>query len=401
MKRNILGIAFLAVIAMNTTVLQAQKAIETSAVLEYRKYGEAMMGGDIEGAKKALIKAKDFIDQSSAHEDTKESPKTLYHKGEIYAGFMAISVMANDPAFAKLGGENPMLTSVEAFKKGYAVSDKYDGEIKESIYRNKMQVENITGMLYQAGNFGEAMNLYDFQVKLSDAINEIDTLSMFNAGVCAEKAEKYELAAARYKDCAKYGYRAPEIYAIASSMLRKAGKVAEAKEIIAEGRKKYPSDRAMLLELVNTNLDEGNSVAAEQSLQEAIAADPNNKQLYYTIGTIYLDLKQNDKAEAALNKAIELDPNYADAQYQLGAHLVGIAGSIKEEASRLKFGDPKFDTMMAESDAYYKKSLIPLEAYILASPNDKDVLNILFQIHKNLKNTEKAGEYKRRADAIK
>ena len=37
----------------------------------------------------------------------------------------------------------------------------------------------------------------------------------------------------------------------------------------------------------------------------------------------------------ALQKAIDLDPDYADAQYQLGAYLLGVAGTLKEEASRL------------------------------------------------------------------
>jgi tetratricopeptide (TPR) repeat protein len=112
-----------------------------------------------------------------------------------------------------------------------------------------------------------------------------------------------------------------------------------------------------------------------------------------------MDLKQNEKAEEALNKAIQLDPDFADAQYQLGAHLLGVASGIREEASRLKFGDPTYDKLLAKSDEVYKKALVPLEAYISKIPNDKTVLTILFQIHKSLKNTEKALEFKKRADA--
>ena len=56
--------------------------------------------------------------------------------------------------------------------------------------------------------------------------------------------------------------------------------------------------------------------------------------------------------------------------------------------------------MISKSDEVYKKALIPLEAYITKSPNDKEVLNILSQIYKSLKNTAKAIEYKKRAEAI-
>jgi Tfp pilus assembly protein PilF len=168
-----------------------------------------------------------------------------------------------------------------------------------------------------------------------------------------------------------------------------------------EGRKKYPNDRDLLLELVNINIDAGDAAGAEAALNEAISTDPNNKQLHYTIGTIYIDLKEYEKAENALNKALEIDPNYADALYQLGAHLVTWAGETKTAANQLKFGDPSYNKMIEDSEATYKRALIPLEKYIEKSPNDKDVLNILFQLNRSLGNSEKAMEYKKRADAIK
>jgi hypothetical protein len=57
--------------------------------------------------------------------------------------------------------------------------------------------------------------------------------------------------------------------------------------------------------------------------------------------------------------------------------------------------------MLQEADAIFKRALIPLEKFIAISPNDKDVLTILYQLHRNLGNTEKSAEYKKRADAIK
>ncbi|MFO0495102.1 MAG: tetratricopeptide repeat protein, partial [Flavobacteriia bacterium] len=124
-------------------------------------------------------------------------------------------------------------------------------------------------------------------------------------------------------------------------------------------------------------------------------------QLHYTIGTIYIDLKKNDKAEAALNKSLEIDPNYQDALYQLGAHLITWAGDVRAAANQLKFGDKNYDKMVIESDDLYRRALTPLEKYIEISPNDKDVLTILSQLHRNLGDINKSAEYKKRADAIK
>ncbi len=400
MKSKILSLTLVAGSLISTSVF-SQKSVETTAALDFRQYGEALMKGDAELAKKKLIKAKESIDIAAAHADTKESAKTLYYKGEIYSNFLTVGMMSADTNFMKLAGEDAMEVSIAAFKKGYAVSDKFDGEIKDAVFNKKMELEKFTGILYEQKEFKGALEIYDVQVKLSDALNMVDSLSIFNGGICAEKIENYSAAADRYLKCVEIGYKVPEIYTMASNVLRRDKKGQAAKDLITKGRKLYPTDKGMLLELVNTSIDEGNSAEAEKHLQEAIAADPKNKQLWYVIGTIYIDLKQNDKAEEALNKAIEIDPNYADAQYQLGAHLVGVAGGLKLEASRLKFGDPNYDVLLAKGDEYYKKALTPLDAYILKYPNDKDVLTILFQINKSLKNTEKALEYKKRADAIK
>ena len=66
----------------------AQKKNETSAAVEFKnKYLSSLRKGDIETAKKALISAKDFIDLAANHADTKDSQKTNWLKGEIYANF--------------------------------------------------------------------------------------------------------------------------------------------------------------------------------------------------------------------------------------------------------------------------------------------------------------------------
>ena len=113
-----------------------------------------------------------------------------------------------------------------------------------------------------------------------------------------------------------------------------------------------------------------------------------------------IELGKNEEAETALNKALELDPNYVDAQYQLGAHLVTWAGAIKKEASMLGPNETsKYNKLDKQSDETFKRALVPLEKYIATYPNDKNVLTILFQIHRNLGDSAKAMEYKKRADA--
>lgn len=370
-----------------------QKLNETTAATDFNNFKKLIQKGKFEEATTSLMSAKNYIDLAAENSETKDSPKTLYYKGLIY---MAIS----DINSKEIAPEKSFEIALESLKKGFDISDKFDGDIAEKMYELKRDTDNKSFKLYQDSAFAKASDSYFKSAKLLNVVGQIDSIALYYSGVSANLANLSDIAAERFSKCAEIGYKIPNSYIYASQALRKEKRYTEAKELVIKGRKLFPSDRSLLLELVNASIESGDTKGAEASLVEALAADPTNKQLYYVIGTIYMDLKQNDKAEDALNKAIELDPNYADAQYQLGAHLLSVASGIKEEASKLKFGDPNYEKMIAKSDVVYKKALVPLEAYITKIPNDKEVLTIISQIYKSLKNSAMALEYKKRADAV-
>ena len=399
MSLRTVGLCFLLVAI--TSVCFAQKKNETSAAVEFKnRFMPALAKGDLEAAKKSLISAKEFVDLAAAHPDTKDSPKTMWLKGEVYSYFMIIGIQDQDMEFVKLAGEDGLDQSINSFAHGYTLGKKYKSDIENSVYQKVVLINTQAGILYNIEQYAAAAEMYSVQSRLSAAINELDSSAIYNASLCYEKAENYLAAAEGYERLAKVRYRGTKSAILASSAYRKTGNIEKAMEIIADARKDYPTDRDLLLELVNTNIDAGNAAGAEAALNDAIATDPMNKQLHYTIGTIYIDLKENEKAETALNKALELDPDYANSQYQLGAHLVTWAGNLKTEANQLKFGDPNYNKLIQQSDDTYKRALIPLEKYIISNPEDKAVLTILFQLQRNLGNSEKALEYKKRADAL-
>jgi len=397
-------IAFAGVVLFSSQVM-AQKTNETSAAIEYKKYSDAMTmlmltgTGDMEVAQKAIEKAKGFIDLAAVNETTKESPKTLYYKGEIYTGYLIAFSM--DTAFMNSNAENYFNIGIESYKKSIALSTKYKEDIKASIDQKKGLLSMGLNQLYDEGKFAECADIYETQARFSEGVNEVDTLAIYNSGICYEKAENFKKAAEMYSKAAKTGYKESGTYRNASACYRKAGNADEAKAVIAEGRKKYPSDRELLLELVNINIDAGDAAGAEAALSEAIASDPNNKQLHYTIGTIYIDLKQNENAETALKKALEIDPNYDDAQYQLGAHLFNWGFDLQSKAGQLASNDKNYDKFMNESNEVFKRAIGPLEMFAQKHPTDKSVLTVLSQLYRMLGNYDKSNEFKKRADAIK
>lgn len=346
----------------------AQKTIETSAAVEFKnKYQPALYSADMEAAKKSLLKAKEYIDQASAHPDTKESAKTLYYKGEIYSAFLLVGMQSADTVFLKKAGDDALDVAIAAYKKGYEVSDKFDEDIRNAIGEKKGLLESFTSLMFANKLYKDAIEIYDYQVKLSSAINIIDTSSYYNAGICSERSELWEKAADYYKICAGYGYPSPEIYKTVAITLIKAGKKEEATTF----------------------------------LNQAIAKNPKDQQLYYALGSMYMENGETDKAIESLKKAVSIDPTYLDAQYQLGAFLLEQGTKKRNEANNLSLKDPNFDKLIAQSTDYYSQAVNPLETYIAKMPDDVQVLTCLYQIHRALKNADKEAEYKGRLDKLK
>ena len=365
--KNSKNLFLVAGLVLTTVASFAQKANETSAAVEFKSnFQPAFFGGDMPKAKSSLTKAKEYIDLAYNHADTKESPKTLYYRGEIYFYVMVLKGLDSN-LFAAVSPEQAFEESMASFNKSYTISNKMDADIEESIAQKKSFIEMACMAAYDEKKFKDAMEGYDAQVKLSSALNQIDTTSIYFAGICAEKDENYGKAAEYYIKCAELGYKVPEMYKTVANVLI---------------------------------LDKKNDEATAY-LEKAIEKDPNDKAMHYVIGTFYMEAGQNDKATESLRKAIALDPTYQDAQYQLGAHLLSIGLNIRTEANALKQNDPNFDKMIAESDAYYAQAVVPLEAYIAMVPNDKEVLLNLSKLYRSLKNTEKALEYKKRHDEAK
>ena len=421
-----LGLA--AGVLLMTTNTFGQKKNETSAAVERGKALIAMQKQDVDEAIKFFLSAKKYIDLAEAHVDTKERQKTLWLVGDIYSQLVVLGEAKQDKdLIASLGGSKEAMTRAQqALKKAFPKGKKHKDDIIGTVDQNRIIMNKMANINYKSENYTAAADFYAGQASFADCIDMIDTNAIYNAAISYDKAEQYSAAIPMYLQLAELNHNGTQCYVLASAAYRKTGDIDRAKALISEAREANPTDKDLLLEVVNTSIEEGDAAGAEKALAGAIDQDPNNKQLHYTIGTIMIDLGNKafkaqkadgvssedaaahkatgnsyfEKAEASLQKALDIDPDYVDAQYQLGAHLVEWAGAINTEASKVDPDDRlTYEVMKAKSKQTYSKALAPLEKYIASYPNDKAVLTILFQIHRSLGDSAKALEYKKRADA--
>lgn len=396
-------ISLVAAIATVSLTSFGQKTNETSAAVERKNAQKAAMTGNVDGAMKSLMSAKEYIDKAVEHPDTKDSQKTLWLVGDIYGSLYTMAKASGDTELMEKVGEDGLEKAVASLDRAYPMGKKYKSDIVSTVDQFRNGFFMAAGAYYDKEEFGEAGFYYEWQGRFAETIDMLDTTAWFNAGLCYEKAEKFAMAAENYKKLSDVDYimNGTHSAVFTSRAYRNSGDLVKAKEVIMKAREKYPTDRDLLTELVNTNIESGDAAGAEKALNDAIAADPNNVQLHYTIGTIYIDLKENQKAEDALRKALELDPDNADIQYQLGAHLYNWATELKLERDKLSKGDPRDAELLELSEAKMNGAIEVLEKYIEKDPENKAILDILYRAYYKSGNSAKALEYKKRLDALK
>jgi tetratricopeptide (TPR) repeat protein len=353
----------------------AQKFIVNSAAKEINNYNPL---DSLTASKKLLAKAKDFIDLAAVNTETSESIQMYMYRGKIYFGL--IEVACKESASNGTQPNEALLKEYEEIART-SFNKVYEDPKKKYIPEIQTFLNNRTNIAFNNGL--SAYETKNFEMATQYFIEAIEVKSFLN--------EKYPDAA----------INAQLSLSLTVDSLIKTKNFDKALELAEVVNKAIPSNIDILILLVNIYLQKGDAIGSEKYLNEALAIDPMNKQLYYVLGTANMDLKENEKAERALSKALEIDSNYNDAQYQLGAHLYNWAVQLKYEAGQLAENDPSSDQLIEKATKMQYRSLALLEKYIIVNPEDKSVLEILRSTYSKLGDSVKAAEYKKRIEALK
>jgi tetratricopeptide (TPR) repeat protein len=376
--------------------LKAQNSNVVSAALEYKKYTPALYSQDFDEAKKVLMEAKEFIDPAMKHESTKDEDKAHYYNAVIYFGLMELSGMEGNEDLKAYQNEETMKMVKESMMIAYN-SRKYKRDVEDFV-NQKVAMANMAGKtFFEQEKYEMAYQGFAGAFELQKMIEIEDEDMKTNALISAKNAV---------------------------ATMKKEGKSDEALEFIESTREVFPKNADLAIEGVNIALDNGNMEKAEEFFKAAAEVDPKNKLLFSSMGSIYLasadkayvELNAMEitdegyvekaeevetlytKAENNLKRALEIDPEYLDASYNLGVLYLGRGEKLTQKANQMDFNDPQYEPTMTKSEEMYKNAIAPLEVYIKQDPNNVGVLTVLFQVHRKAGNTDKALEYKKRAD---
>jgi tetratricopeptide (TPR) repeat protein len=175
----------------------------------------------------------------------------------------------------------------------------------------------------------------------------------------------------------------------------------KALEVIAEGRKEFPTSYSLLIDEANMYYKAGDNAKFKEKLEEAISLNPTEPTLYYNVGVMNMDQGNIDEAIKYFEKAIELKPDYSDAYNNIGAAIIEKAGPIIEEMNKSLADFDKYDKLQTQQFEIYREALPSYEkAYELNSKNI-NVIQTLMGLYENLEMTDKLNEIKVVYDELK
>jgi len=352
---------------------------------------------DRDSDNEALIKAREAIDAALQHEKTKGNAKTWHYKGLIELK------LAGSDAHKDASTESVELAS-EAFTKSLELDTKK--RYKDDNVQNLGVLTTILGDQgighYDKKDF---KNAYGSFKKIAD-INKIikanskkelpmDTSTLKNAALCAQKAELDDEAVEIYQELYDANIKEVGVLSSLGTLYKKMGNEEKSKAFRAEARELFPENQGLLIDEINEMLADEKQDQAIDLLTEAIANEPEKAEYHFVLGTAKDKMKDNAGARAAYEKAIELNAEYFDAYFNLGALYYNKAADITKKMQDLPLdAETEYEQMNKESGDLFKESLPFLEKAHSINKTDINTISALKEIYAKIGDFDKSNAMK-------
>lgn len=385
-------LSFLFVLLFLTTAVLAQKS-------EVRSASSSLVSGKLDSAKEAIDK-----DLAANDPDTEKWDKAWYIRGQVYEN------IASDPTglYRNLDNE-AVFKAYEAYLKtleyGKLDKEKYNKEvIEDHLPLVKNLFINYAVDAFETENYEKALEAFEKSMEI-DEITDLpytDTAIVYNAGLAAANAGKYNRAIELYDQSIELGYGGANTYYFKASAEKAMGDTLAAENTLKAGIDNLPAENDVLIvELVNLYLLTQKIDEAMVFLDLAIEKEPDNASFYFAKGTLYNQKDDRENEEKMYLKAIEFDPEYYDALYNLGALYLERTNALRAEAADIPLEDKeRYNEVMERADKTMEDAIPYLESALEIKPDDRNLIITLREIYTKLKETEKAEEMDERLEEI-
>ncbi len=382
--------------------------------------------------------AKDDIDKAMANSETKDKPKALLAKAQIYNSLQSMD---------KYKAQNPYREGAQAAIKITQVKADYEKNTVDNILLvDGFYYYNDGVKAYNDSKFADALDLVSNTVKIHDLdggkrFEKFSKIKAFDTVY----AQAYQIMAKSNYYLGKYDEALTQLVAVKNNPItrianvyeclidvyQKKGNTTEQLQTIQEGRKYFPDDANIRNYELNYYIKSGNEDEIIKKLEDAAVKEPNNADILFNIATTYLTMaspKEKDKpkpanvselyakSENAFQRTLKLAPENAVYNYNFGAMYYNQATDLNEQMNAITgtsdADQKKYDNLKTQRDGLFDKSLPYFEkAYSIYSAKEtelkdddrstyKRTLMALQQIYSRQSKMDKAAEMKKKYESI-
>lgn len=362
---------------------------------------------------------RNLIQQALQNEETKNDARAWYAAGNLEQKKVDISKTAM--ALGKGYNEEEFYSALYSMVNYYLVADSLDqtpndkGKVKRRYEKEiRKGLEENSGFLINAGSyyldkkdfakahdyFQRYLNLKKLPMFEGTPIAAQDSMSMqigfFSAYTASQIKDNHAVAIKEYESIKGVPYRQSDVYQLLAQEYVNVEDSTSYMRTLEEGAKLFPEDKFFVFNLINVYIRKGENERAKNFLEQALASDPKNVQLYNVLGTLYEQgFKDTAKAEEQYRKAIEIDPQYADAVIGLGRIYYNQAVEIQSEANALN-DQKKFNELNKKAKDLFTKALPYFEKAVTLQPDNSEYMMALRGIYYNLGMNDKVAEIEKK-----
>jgi len=378
----------------------------------------------------AVVEAATLVDKAFMSDAVKNDPKLLDQAAPIFAGYYAHFLQSRETGEETPVIENAMGKAVDAHMMAFNKAEKkrYQKSALKGLATMQSNLSNQGKVAYQLGDYQKAyaaftkgIEVHDFleanggtSLMLGDLIND----EKFFAALTALLLEDYDNAKKYYQELYDLeSYDDASIYDGLAKIAMQEKDMSAAEQYLDEGRKAFPEDKPLLFSQINLYLQANKLDVLMASLDEGIAASPENPSLYLVKSQAYETLYNQsleagepdnakfDAAIAILEKGLEMVPDDAKLTYAIGLLQFNRGATMSQELQTLgddlsKEGVKKYDAMLKKVDAQFEKALPYFQKAEMADPNDISTLQALKAMYARKDMIEVSNEFKVRLENV-
>jgi tetratricopeptide (TPR) repeat protein len=362
--------------------LQKRKIFGVFHLIETAKYNEA----------------KILVEELVEDKDASLWPNTWYARGVLSQNAYREGIRRNDRKLTELY-PNQLYVTLESFNRAQQL-DRRGRMIRQLAPRYVLLANDLQTAgerHFRARQFDEALRAFESALEISQRPVlglKADTNLIYNAGLAAYESRNWDKAMRHFRRLHQMRHSANVTHLLFKSHLQLGDTVA-AQNVLNEGINRFDHDSDLVLLLSDLHLRSRDTTRAMEVLDRAIAAKPDNARFHHSLGLIKQKSGLFAEAIEAYNEAVRLAPGELMSHVNIAMSYYNIGVKI-EENSRTIMNSLLVQQEKAKADEAFATALNWLDQAYAKNPADQEVLRNMHRLYVAMKVSDKARVLERR-----